>query len=287
MTRFFAFIVVLVLSMRMNAAYVPSLIKTRPFHVGRQGHRRLFVSSPETSPEAEAEMPESTGTSTEEIQSARSKNVGFAEEAMLSLPRHSDENVDLILRQTEEVLQALQDHSKTLVREDSISDDELSTKQQDEKIYANAYVDLAKCNVIGFDYDYTLVTYTEELLDLIYDMALRRLVKYFQYPAEMLRIGLKFDPFFSIRGLAVDKETGWICHLSYTHKVSVAWEGRARVPTSKIYQEYRGKRAMRPSERRKRLKPLNDLFSMAECCLIGKHSAMQADSIQSHATPHL
>jgi len=71
----------------------------------------------------------------------------------------------------------------------------------------------------------------------------------------------------------VDKETAWICHLSYTHKVSVAWEGREQVSTSRIFKEYRGKRGLNPSERRKRLKPLNDLFSMAECCLI-------ADTIQ-------
>lgn len=38
-------------------------------------------------------------------------------------------------------------------------------------------------------------------------------------------------------------------------------------------EEYSGKRALRPAERRKRLKPLNDLFSMAECCLI-------ADTVQ-------
>jgi hypothetical protein len=38
-------------------------------------------------------------------------------------------------------------------------------------------------------------------------------------------------------------------------------------------EEYAGKRSLRPSERRKRLKPLNDLFSMAECCLI-------ADTVQ-------
>jgi hypothetical protein len=76
-----------------------------------------------------------------------------------------------------------------------------------------------------------------------------------------------------IIGLAVDKETGWICHLSYTHKVAVAWEGRKQVSTSRIFKEYRGKRGLNPSERKKRLKPLNDLFSMAECCLI-------ADTIQ-------
>lgn len=124
------------------------------------------------------------------------------------------------------------------------------------------------CAQVGFDFDYTLVTYTEELLELIYDMALKRLVSDRQYPTEMLEAGLHFDPFFSIRGLAVDKETGWICHLSYTHKVAVAWEGREKLPTKRIYEEYRGKRALTPSDRRKRLKPLNDLFSMAECCLI-------------------
>ncbi|KAL7579859.1 hypothetical protein ACA910_004871 [Epithemia clementina (nom. ined.)] len=143
-----------------------------------------------------------------------------------------------------------------------------------EKVYANNYVDLGKVDTIGFDFDYTLVTYTEELLELIYDMALKRLVNDRQYPTEMLQVdGLRYDPHFSIRGLAVDTKTGWICHLSYTHKVAVAWEGREKVPTPRIYAEYRGKRGMTPSERKKRLKPLNDLFSMSECCLI-------ADTIQ-------
>jgi hypothetical protein len=105
-------------------------------------------------------------------------------------------------------------------------------------------------------------------LELIYDMALRKLVSDRQYPMEMLDAGMKYDPFFSIRGLAVDQKTGWICHLSYTHKVAVAWEGREKLPTSRIYEEYRGKRALKPADRKKRIKPLNDLFSMAECCLI-------------------
>jgi len=141
-------------------------------------------------------------------------------------------------------------------------------------IFANSYVDLGKVDTIGFDYDYTLMSYTVDLLDLLYEMALTRLVNDRQYPMEMLTDSkMKFDPYFSIRGLAVDKETGWICHLSYTHKVAVAWEGREKVKTSRIYEEYRGKRALTPTERRKRLKPLNDLFSMAECCLI-------ADTIQ-------
>lgn len=224
----------------------------------------LFVSTTPSSGE--------TVAVNEELKSKQGSQILCLEDDMLSLPRHCHDGVNDVLIKTEEVLRALQSHSNT-VAEYETDEQAKRSNPQDEKIYANAYVDLAKVDVVGFDYDYTLVTYTEELLQLIYDMSLKRLVNQFQYPREMLEIGLKFDPKFSIRGLAVDKETGWICHLSYTHKVSVAWEGREKLPTSRIYEEYRGKRGLRPSERRKRLKPLNDLFSMAECCLI-------ADTIQ-------
>lgn len=53
----------------------------------------------------------------------------------------------------------------------------------------------------------------------------------------------------------------------------MAWEGREKVSSERLRQEYSGKRTLRPEERKKRLKPLNDLFSMAECCLI-------ADTVQ-------
>lgn len=69
-------------------------------------------------------------------------------------------------------------------------------------------------------------------------------------------------------GLAVDRENAWICHLSYTHKVAVAFDGREKVSRDELMKEYSGKRFLSPSVRKKRLKPLNDLFSMAECCLI-------------------
>ena len=193
-------------------------------------------------------------------------------EIMLALPNHSNEAVNEILVETESLIRSMHRHTKKVDKKNLSR----STKQTDsdhDAIYANTYVDLGRVDTVGFDYDYTLVTYTEELLELIYDMALKRLVNDRHYPMEMLDAGLRFDPYFSIRGLAVDKETGWICHLSYTHKVALAWEGREKISTSQIYKEYRGKRALTPKERKSRLKPLNDLFSMAECCLI-------ADTIQ-------
>ena len=47
---------------------------------------------------------------------------------------------------------------------------------EQEAVYANSYVDMGAVDTVGFDYDYTLVTYTETLLELIYDMAYCRFV---------------------------------------------------------------------------------------------------------------
>lgn len=193
-------------------------------------------------------------------------------ESMFEFQTHSNEAVGRILTDTEDLIRRMHKHSKAVDRK-KLSRSTKILGSEDETIHANTYCDFRKIQYVGFDYDYTLVTYTEELLELIYDMALKRLVNDRHYPMEMLDAGLAFDPYFSIRGLAVDKETGWICHLSYTHKVAVAWNGREKVSTPEIYKEYRGKRALNPEERKSRLKPLNDLFSMAECCLI-------ADTIQ-------
>lgn len=204
--------------------------------------------------------------------------------SMTTLPRHPDnDDANEILSQTEQALRSMQenvlfaaaadDEANEVGGVEDVENDEVPIDIDAESVYANSYVDLGQVDTVGFDYDYTLVTYTKELLKVIYDMALKRLVEEKDYPDEMLTSGLKFDPFFSIRGLAVDRENGWICHLAYTHKVAVAWEGRHRVSRPRLMDEYSGKRALSPSERKRRLKPLNDLFSMAECCLM-------ADTVQ-------
>ncbi|EJK46700.1 hypothetical protein THAOC_34618 [Thalassiosira oceanica] len=205
---------------------------------------------------------------------------------MTTLPRHTlNEEVNVVLAKTEIAIRNMQENELFLASQKSSSAgvdpeaneyrdcEEIPLEVEKESVYANSYIDLGKVDTVGFDYDYTLVTYTEELLELIYDMALKRLVDEKEYPREMLESGLKFDPRFSIRGLAVDRENGWVCHLSYTHKVAAAWEGRHRVDRKRLMGEYSGKRALTPSQRRKRLRPLNDLFSMAECCLM-------ADTVQ-------
>ena len=200
-------------------------------------------------------------------------------ESLLRLPRHaSNEKVNLLLEKCDEFLNEIHKEmdgatgNRCELEIDDLDYNNLEcpndfTSVAGERVFANYYVDMGKVDTVGFDFDYTLVTYTNELLEMIYEMALVRLVNDNSYPSEMMEI-LKFDGNFSIRGLAVDRENGWICQLCYTHKVAVAWEGRERVSKKKLIEAYRGKRRLVPDERKKRLKPLNDLFSMAECCLM-------------------
>lgn len=137
--------------------------------------------------------------------------------SMTTLPRHpNNDEANDILTQTEEALRSMQvdklfspanadgsakgEGINGEGTDEKMEDIEIPVDVEQESVYANSYVDLGKVDTVGFDFDYTLVTYTKELLELIYDMALTRLVEEKEYPREMLTSGLKFDPFFSIRG---------------------------------------------------------------------------------------
>ena len=121
---------------------------------------------------------------------------------MTTLPRHpTNAESNAILAQTERALRALREDCVPLAAGDearaALDDDD--DDRAAESVYANSYVDLGAVDTVGFDYDYTLVTYSNDLLSLIYDMALTRLVEEKEYPRGMLAAGLRFDPFFSIR----------------------------------------------------------------------------------------
>eukprot|EP00586_Coscinodiscus_wailesii_P017600 CAMPEP_0172502036 /NCGR_PEP_ID=MMETSP1066-20121228/155870_1 /TAXON_ID=671091 /ORGANISM="Coscinodiscus wailesii, Strain CCMP2513" /LENGTH=589 /DNA_ID=CAMNT_0013277139 /DNA_START=257 /DNA_END=2026 /DNA_ORIENTATION=+ len=222
-------------------------------------------------------------TTTSEYRTKDGERVFHYPKEDIRLPVHpTNTEVNSVLSKTQEVLDYLHEtaplqHNDNDDKHDDSNPSKIKTPKRTlsptDEIFANSYVDLGRVNTVGFDFDYTLVTYTPLLLSVIYDMALERLVNKKQYPKEMWygdrsTNGMTFDPTFSIRGLAVDLHNGWICQLSYTHHVSMAWFGREKVGRGALMREYSGKRKLIPAERKKRLKPLNDLFSMAECCLI-------------------
>jgi hypothetical protein len=169
---------------------------------------------------------------TESSSSTSTTNKKFRPLPNLKLPRHpSNEEVNRLLAKAEKMLPSIYPENSssltttstaggTAIMDQNNNNNFCKNFIQREKVFANSYVDFSKIEMIGFDFDYTLVTYTNDLLSTIYDMALERLVRERQYPTDLQEsLTGKFDGNFSIRGLAVDKETGWIAHLSYTHKV--------------------------------------------------------------------
>ncbi len=169
---------------------------------------------------------------------------------MTTLPRHpSNPNVNEILSRAERALQLMHEEvlasyvssssssssSSSLIDGASYDDEEDDEEEEDtedgededcslknlltnnniESVFANSYVDLGKVDTVGFDFDYTLVTYTNELLSFIYDLSLKRLVQEKEYPREMLTAGLKFDPFFSIRGKR-ERERVFFCNVLHS-----------------------------------------------------------------------
>ena len=175
-----------------------------------RSHNKISSSSLHVTSE-DPRKPINAAASFEEYLKERSKIDGTPNEIpltyleLVNLPRHpSNEAANTILIATEKAIRSMQkcelDADKLLNTEQPTEEEEIPISAEKESVYANSYVDLSKVSTLGFDYDYTLVTYTQELLSLIYDMALRRLVEEKEYPREMLESGLKFDPFFSIRG---------------------------------------------------------------------------------------
>ena len=112
----------------------------------------------------------------------------------------------------------------------------LGTTPPPEKVFANRELRMADVKAIGFDYDYTLASYTTELNAFIYDRAKEHLMERSHYPA----IDTSYDPSFAIRGLLFDRRTGYLVKLSYARAVAqdAAFLGRRRLTTEELHRAY-------------------------------------------------
>lgn len=147
-------------------------------------------------------------------------------------------------------------------------------------IYANNYLNYGDLKVVGFDLDYTLVSYTVELQTLIYNLARDVLVSAYGYPKDLSSI--QFDPKFAIRGLTVDSRHGVLSKLSHLQKLAVnrSYRGKQQLSLDDIEKLY-GNRHI-PYGELSQMRPLNDLFSVAEGCLIA--DVMELFISNSHKT---
>lgn len=135
------------------------------------------------------------------------------------------------------------------------------------RIFSNNYLNMGNVEVVGFDLDYTLIPYTVELQSLIFSMAREILVHQYHYPKELNLCF--FDPQFAVRGLSVDSQNGVLAKLSYIQRVGLkyCYKGKRPLTAEELEEYYGGFRHVSRGEMDK-LKPVNDLFAMAEACLI-------------------
>jgi hypothetical protein len=120
---------------------------------------------------------------------------------------------------------------------------------------------------IGFDLDYTLVSYSTDLQSFLYDQAKQRLLSMHAFP-ESLK-SCSFDENFAIRGLSVDPEHGLLIKLSNSQRVgsSSAYRGKRPVSSLELKKLYGPSRHI-PINALEGFLPLHDKYAIAKACLI-------------------
>ncbi|KAM7535264.1 hypothetical protein Aperf_G00000100815 [Anoplocephala perfoliata] len=109
-----------------------------------------------------------------------------------------------------------------------------------DAIFANREVRLSELDVYGFDYDYTLVNYTDELADFIFSTTIDMLVSRWKYPIELRNI--KYDPDFLIRGLHYDIRKGFLMKVDAFRNIQpgTVYKGLQPVPADIVQSTYNG-----------------------------------------------
>ncbi|BHF72904.1 5'-nucleotidase domain-containing protein 3 [Sparganum proliferum] len=109
-----------------------------------------------------------------------------------------------------------------------------------EAVFVHKEVHLGELDVYGFDYDFTLVTYTPELAEFIFRKTSHLLVWKWKYPRELLSIA--FDPNFLIRGLHLDIKEGLIMKVDAFNNIQAdtVHRGLQPVPVETVKSVYNG-----------------------------------------------
>lgn len=125
---------------------------------------------------------------------------------------------------------------------------------------------LSEIDALGYDFDYTLLSYQPTLHEFIYSAALKILVEKRAYPPELLT-KLSYSPDFAIRGLVFDPSHGNLLKLDAMSRVEVAFFGRKALKRRTINQLYNGT-GMLTASHVSSLRMMADLFCLSEACLV-------------------
>ena len=149
-------------------------------------------------------------------------------------------------------------------------------------VFSNHELNLEAVDAIGFDYDYTLVSYNNALQGMIYEKALKRLVDDFSYPLQLRKkLSGTYDPDFAIRGLTFDASKGLLVKLTSSFEVAPdhCFRGRERLSRDEAIHLYgHGSRHVSKSYMSQYMRGMYDLFSIAEATLLADVTQELRDS---------
>jgi HAD superfamily 5'-nucleotidase-like hydrolase len=122
---------------------------------------------------------------------------------------------------------------------------------------------------LGFDYDFTLASYTTHVQRLIYQGGRDHLVERKRYPQDLL-FKTEYDKTFAVRGLTFDKERGLLFKLGPNFKVDLTsvFRGRRRLDEAEALAALEGVSHLRAASQSQHLAGILDQFSLAEACLL-------------------
>ena len=116
------------------------------------------------------------------------------------------------------------------------------------RIFVNRALRMEKIRCVGFDLDWTVAPYYRlPIQELIFDLALDRLVTHHGYPPAVRRA--EFRPDFPHRGLIVDRDMGVVLKMDRHRYVGRAYLGRERLDGRDRSRLYRQERLDLRSER--------------------------------------
>ncbi|KAL5004234.1 hypothetical protein ScPMuIL_017690 [Solemya velum] len=107
-------------------------------------------------------------------------------------------------------------------------------------VFANNETCLADISVYGFDYDYTLASYSPDLHFLLYHLGQQALVDRFKYPVNILE--LEYNPEFALRGLHYDIRKGLLMKIDSFHNIQLGsvYRGLKAVQDEEVVSLYDG-----------------------------------------------
>lgn len=133
----------------------------------------------------------------------------------------------------------------------------------EHQIFVNRTLNMNSIKLIGFDMDYTLVTYNVPAFEAkAYEILKEKLIKEYNYPEEIR--DFVFDPEFIIRGLVIDTETGDFLKVNRYGFVRVASHGTKFLAFEEQKEKF-GPYSIDLTDSRYYI--VHTLFSQAEGCM--------------------